>query len=181
MITTAFAQAIQGEFIPSLNVSKIKEGDIFEATIRVWPIENVDLTQFQKLEKTLLFKSLYMAQITNLGISQNNSDVVELSAIFIAKSAKPMPVFSFKYNDSPIEIQLGGLVVNELRDQSQDFYILNQSLNKSMTWTVVFIIVLILVVLVFIKRRSIQEHINGFKSNSEKKSKKKSKKKIAPR
>ena len=172
LMSTAFSQVIQGEFIPSVNGSSIKEGDVFEATIRVWPIENVDLNQFKKLEKTILFSSLYMAQITSLGISQNNSDVIELSAIFIARSAKPTPVFNFKYNESQVELQLGGMVVNELKDQSEDFYILDQSINKSVLWTVIFLLILILIIVLLVKRRTIKEYLDGFKSNSEKKSKK---------
>jgi len=173
MMSTVFAQTIQSEFIPSQAMTHIKEGDLLEATIRVWPIENADLAQFKKLEKTVLFNALYMAQITGLGVSQNNADVVELKALFIVKSAKAQSLFSFKYNDSLIELHSGALAITELGDQSQDFYILNQSLNKSMIWMIALGIVICLIVGAIIKRKAIKDYFVGLKPGSLKKSRKK--------
>ena len=173
MISTSFSQTIQGEFVPTPEVANIKEGDVFEATIRVWPVENVDLLQFKKLEKTVLFNSLYLAQITSLGVSQNNSDVVELNAVFMVKSSKAQSSYSFKYNDSIIELQLGSLVFADLKDQSKDYYTLDQSLNKSIVWIIMTSIIILLFTVGVLKRKFIQEYISGFKSHSEKISKKK--------
>lgn len=172
-MSAAFAQTIQSEFIPSQGMTHVKEGDLLEATIRVWPIENADLFQFKKLEKTVLFNALYMAQITSLGVSPNNADVVELKALYIIKSAKIQPLFSFKYNDSLIELQSGALAINELKDQSQDFYILDQSLNRSMVWVIVLGFILLLIVGAIVKRKAIKEYLIGLKPGSVKKSRKK--------
>lgn len=173
MVSVAYAQVIQSEFIPTQAMTQIKEGDLLEATIRVWPIENADLTQFKKLEKTVLFNALYLAQISSLGVSQNNADVVEMRALFIVKSAKVQPLFSFKYNDSLVEVQSGALAINELKDQSQDFYILDQSLNKSMIWIFVLGLIVVLSILAVIKRKSIKDYLVGLKPGSVKKSRKK--------
>lgn len=173
MMCSAFAQTIQSEFLPSQSISQIKEGDLLEATIRVWPIENADLTQFKKLEKTLLFNSLYLAQIVSLGVSQNNADVVELKGIFIVKTAKSQPLYSFKYNDSIIELKSGNLAIAELKNKNQDFYILDQSLNKSILWIIVFSVLIILIVIGVIKRKEIKEFVVGLRPDSIKKSKKK--------
>lgn len=170
---TVTAQTIQSEFIPSQEITHIKEGDFLEATIRVWPIENADLSQFKKLEKTVLFNAFYMAQILSLGVSQNNADVVELKALFIVKSAKAQPVFSFKYNDTAIELHSGNLAITELKDQSQDFYILDQSLNRSMMWAVLLGIFIILILVAVIKRKAIKEYLIGLRPGSVKKSRKK--------
>lgn len=173
MMSVAFAQALQSEFIPSQAMSHVKEGDLLEATIRVWPIENVDLTQFKNLEKTVLFNSLYLAKITNLGVSENNADVVELKALFIVKSAKVQALFNFKYNDSIIELQSGALAIDELKDQSQDFYILDQSLNGSRIWIVFLGLIIVLVVAAVLNRKWIKEFILGLRPGSIKKSRKK--------
>lgn len=173
LISSAFAQTIQSEFIPSQSIAQIKEGDLLEATIRVWPIENADLTQFKKLEKTLLFNALYLAQIVSLGASQNNADVVELKGLFVVKTAKPQPFYSFKYNDSVIELRSGALAITELKNKSQDFYILDQSLNKSIIWMIVLGALIVLIILSIVKRKSIKEFVIGLKPDSIKKSKKK--------
>lgn len=172
-ISNAFSQALQSEFIPSTSMSQIKEGDFVEATIRVWPIENADLSQFKKLEKTDLFNALYLAQITSLGVSQNNADVVELKGLFIVKSAKLQPIFAFKYNENVIELSSGKISIAELKDQSKDFYILDQSLNKSLLWMIVGGFLAFLVVAAIIKRKQLKEFILGLKPDSVKKLKKK--------
>lgn len=173
MISFAFAQTIQGEFIPSQGMGQLKEGDLLEATIRVWPIENADLTQFRKLEKTLLFNALYLAQVTSLGVSHNNADVVELKGLFIIKTAKTQPIFTFKYNDSVIELNSGSLVISELQGKNSDFFILNQSLNKSILWMIVLGAFIVLLILAVIKRKAIEEFIVGLRPGSIKKSRKK--------
>ena len=173
MVSSVFAQAIQGEFIPSQGQAQIKEGDLLEATIRVWPIENADLSQFKKLEKTVLFNALYLAQVISLGASENNADVIELKGLFIVKSAKVQPVYPLKYNDSTIELRSGSLTVAELKNKTQDFNILNQSLNKSIVWVVVIGVLIGFIVLAVFKRRAIKNYLIGLKPDSAKKARKK--------
>lgn len=173
VMNSVFAQTLQGEFIPAQSKTQIKEGDLLEATIRVWPIENADLSQFKKLEKTVLFNALYLAQITSLGASENNADVIELKGLFIVKSAKVQPTFPFKYNDSIVEINSGTVVIDELKNKAQDFYILDQSLNKSMIWLIVLGTLIVIIVLAIIKRKAIKNFLIGLKPDSVKKARKK--------
>lgn len=173
MMSSVFSQTIQSEFILSQSMAQVKEGDLIEATIRVWPIENADLAQFKKLEKTLLFNALYLAQVISLGVSQNNADVVELHGLFIVKTAKAQPVFTFKYNDSVIELKSGALAITELQGKNSDFYVLDQSLNKSIVWKIVLGVLIVLLVLAVIKRKAIKEFLIGLKPDSIKKARKK--------
>jgi len=172
MMSSVFAQSLQSEFIPSQSITQVKEGDLLEATIRVWPIENADLTQFKKLEKTVFFNALYLAQVTSLGVSQNNADVVELKGLFIVKSAKVQPSFAFKYNESLIELNSGTLAIAELKNKIQDFYVLDQSLNKSIVWMIVAGILIALIILAVIKRKAIKNYLIGLKPDSVKKARK---------
>lgn len=173
MSSSVFAQTIQSEFIPSQAMGQIKEGDLLEATIRVWPIENADLTQFKKLEKTVLFNALYLAQITSLGVSQNNADVVELKGLFIVKSSKLEPIFQIKYNDAVIDLRSGAMSITPLNNKSQDLYVLDQSLNKSMIWMIALGVLIVLLVVAIIKRKDIKEFLIGLKPDSVKKARKK--------
>ncbi len=153
------AQAINGEFKPADTISQVKEGDLFEATLRFWPIENADMGQFKKLEKQVLFNAYYMAQILSLAPSDNNADVVELRALFIVKSSKVQPVFNFKYNENVIQLSAGALKIDELKNKSDNFFILDQSVNTSKLWMIVAVIILLLVVVAVIKRQSIKTFI----------------------
>lgn len=155
----ANAQSINGEFAPSEALTHIKEGDLFEATLRFWPIENADMEQFKKLEKQVLFNSYYLAQITSLASSENNADVVELKGVFIVKSAKVQPAFNFKYNEVTIQLNAGSLKIEELKNKSKDFFILDQSINASKLWMIILGSIIILLVVAIIKRQSLKTFI----------------------
>lgn len=167
---STFADDIQTEFILNDNTQTIKEGDLIEATMRVWPLENADLSQFKKLEKTVFFNSLYLAQITSLELSQNNADVIELKGLFIVKSAQVQPSYSFKYNTTDIVLNSGVLSVKALKDTNGDFYVLTQSLNSSKLWMVGVAFLLLFLALLFVERDKIK---NIFKPNLIQRNKKK--------
>lgn len=172
-INIVWAQTINSEFLPAQNISQFKEGDIIEATIRVWPIENADLTQFKKLEKDTLFNAFYLAQITSLAPSPNNADVVELKGLFIIKSTKVEPIYVFKYNQAIIELRSGDVKVTPLGDKSQEFYILDQSLDSSRLWMILTGAGIILMILGFVKRQKIKELLINLRPDQAKKDRKK--------
>ena len=169
---TAFAQVINSKFSPAQEITLIKEGDLIEATLKFWPIESADLSQFKKLEKAILFNAFYLAQIISLDVSPNNADVVELKAIFIVKSSKPQSLFVFKYNETPIELRIENLKIQELKEKSQDYIILNQPLSKSYLSIVVLVFIVLLVILLFFKRMAIKEFFKKIKKDDVLKSKK---------
>ena len=170
--STAFAQSIQSEFTPSERMTKFKEGDLVEATLRFWPIENADLEQFKKLEKTMLFNALYLAQVINLGPSTNNADVVELKGLFIVQSAKPQPLHTFKYNETIVELRLGNITIEESSNKQQDFYILSQSLNASKLWMIFAGLGVLLLIILLIKREALKNLFNKVRPNAAKKMRK---------
>lgn len=168
----SFAQTINSEFKPVQEIAQIKEGDLVEATLRFWPIENADLSQFKKLEKSVLFNAFYMAQVMSLGVSPNNADVVEMRALFIVKSAKPQSLFVFKYNEAPIEMRISDVKIQELKEKSQNYIILNQSLNSSYFLTMIVVIVAIVLIVGIFKRKAIIAFVKGLKPDDSKKMKK---------
>ena len=120
--TQVWGQVINSEFKPTHELSQVKEGDLIEITLKFWPIENADLAQFRKLEKSIFFNAFYLAQVISLDLSPNNADVVELKGLFVVKSAKPQTLYVIKYNDAPIEMRIEGLKIQELKEKSQNYY-----------------------------------------------------------
>ncbi|MBC7714338.1 MAG: hypothetical protein H7177_13420 [Rhizobacter sp.] len=169
----AFAANINTEFKPAQDISHIKEGDLIEVNLRFWPVENADLSQFKKLEKTVLFNAFYLAQIISLEPSANNADVIELKGLFIVKSAKPQPLFVFKYNESPVEMHLDGVKIEELKNKNSDYFILEQSLNGSYIFYILAGVFVLLLVAALYKRQALKEFIIGLKPDAEKKARKK--------
>jgi hypothetical protein len=168
MLSSAYAQTINSEFKFAQDISKGKEGDVVEATIKIWPLENADLSQFKKLEKTLLFNSLYFSQINSLDVSPNNADVVEIKGTFIITSAAIDPASSIKYNDSVIELKSGNIQIEKSKDESKDFYILDQSLSGSKMWILVTVFVFILLLVLVLKSKMIQSFILNLRPDNRK-------------
>jgi hypothetical protein len=164
----SFAQAINSEFKASPEYNSFKEGDIFEATIRIWPIENADLSVFRNLDKTTLFDAFFMTEIISLAPSPNNADVIELRATYLVKSAKPQPIYSFNYKDSIVEVRLGNIKIQPLEGKVKDYIILDQVLMKKTIWQIaLFIIVLILLIAIY-QREKIKDLVLRFLRKDEK-------------
>ncbi|MBC7429009.1 MAG: hypothetical protein H7336_10380 [Bacteriovorax sp.] len=171
--TSAFAENINTEFKPTQDISHLKEGDLIEVEMKFWPIENADLSQFKKLEKTVFFNAFYLAQVLTLETSANNADVIELKALYIVKSAKPQPLFVFKYNESPVEMHLDGIKIEELKNKESDYFILDQSLNGSHLLIILGCILIALLAAAIYKRQALKQFIIGLKPDALKKAKKK--------
>ncbi len=169
----AFAQATNSEFLLSPNSGPLKEGDIIEATIRVWPLENADLAQFRALEKTTLFNAFYLAQILSLASSPNNADVVELKGLFIVKAANAASVQAFKYNNSVIELRTGNLNIQSLNDKGKEFYTQNQSLNSSKVNVIIACISAIVLFGLLVKRKQVMTFLSNLRPDQVKKDRKK--------
>ena len=157
LMKTSFAvEAIKGEFIPSVPMAELKEGDLFEATLRFWPIDNADLNEFKKLDKVSLFNAFYLAQINNLGSSANNADVVELKGIFIVQSAQTQPIYSFNYKNSLVELHVSDGKIKALANRNKDFFILDQSVNGSGLWKIILCLIFLAVIGLYWKRENLK-------------------------
>ena len=170
--SNVYSAPIQSEFILAPGTSKLKEGDLVEGVLRFWPIENANLEQFKKLEKELLFDSFFLSQVLSLSVSANNADVVELQGLFIVTSSKTKLTYTFKYNDEAIEVKLGSVIIEELKDRSKDFYILDQSLDKTKFWIYLSIILTVLLLVAFFKRAALRRFIEKIKPDKLKKARK---------
>jgi hypothetical protein len=159
LASASFAQAINSEFKPSPEITSFKEGDIFEATIRFWPLENADLSVFRNLDKTTLFDAFFMTEIISLAPSPNNADVIELKATYLIQSAKPQPVYSFNYKDSIVEVRLGDMKIQPLEGKVEDYIILDQVLMKKTIWQIVLVIIALIVLIAFFQRAKIKDFV----------------------
>ena len=170
--TQVLSQVINSEFKPTHEMSQVKEGDLVEITLKFWPIENADLSQFRKLEKSTFFNAFYLAQVLSLELSSNNADVVELRGLFVVKSAKPQTFYVIKYNETPIEMRIEGLKIEELKDKGQNYIILDQSVNSSYLIVVVAVIFGLIFIGAIIKRKRLKTFFLGLKPDSRKTAKK---------
>jgi hypothetical protein len=163
-VNIASAEIINSEFKVVHEKSSLKEGDLFEATLRFWPVENADLELFKKeFEKKLLFNAFYLAEVTSLETSPNNADVVELKGLFILESAKPQPIYSFKYKEELVEVKLPNLKLVPLVEKSKTFFVLNQSLMPDGLWKIILGVIVLMAVFAYVKREKLKSWLNKFR------------------
>lgn len=143
------ANEIQGELELNSSASFLKEGDLVEGLLKIWPLENADLSQIRKLEKTLFFDSLYLAKINSLAPSDNNADVIELKGHFFVKNSKNSELYFIKYNDLNIPVRINQLNLEELGEKQESYFIADQNVEKDY-WLKIAIISLLLVILILV-------------------------------
>lgn len=165
VVSSAFAE-LKGEFTLGGQVSTIKEGDLVEGTLKIWPLENPEVSEFTKYHNSLLFNGLQLIQIQSVEPSANNADVIELKGTFIARAAKYLSSFEFNYKGQTVNIESPSLKIIPLEKKSDDFIILDQSLSLSY-YQVYFILGLIIasLIIALIKREKILKWVKGLKSD----------------
>lgn len=163
--TMAFAE-LKGDFTLSEGTTSVKEGDLIEGTLKVWPLENADKSEFSKYQNSTLFNSLQLIQIHSIEPSSNNADVLEVKGMFLARAAKYLTNFELNYKGELIQIAAPAVKIVPLEKKAEDYFILDQSLSLShyqMYLIVGFILVLIIVALV--KRKQLAHWVAGFKKD----------------
>lgn len=162
---TASAADLKGEF--SLGqITSVKEGDIVEGVLKVWPIENFDAGEFNKLQNSLLFSSLQLVQVISVEPSANNADVVVLKGNYVVHASKYLTALQFNYKGQIISIEPPQIKVIPLEKKSEDYFILDQSLSLSHYQVyILFGLLLSICVVLFVKRKKILAFIKGLKKD----------------
>jgi hypothetical protein len=152
---SATAADLKAEF--SLGeISTLKEGDVVEGVLKVWPVENLDANEFKKLQNTLLFNSLQLVQINSIEASANNADVAEMKGSFIVRSSKYLSALPFNYKGQVIEVEAPHVKIIPLEKKSEDYFVLDQALSFSHYQIYILIAVLLIVgFIAFVKREKI--------------------------
>lgn len=148
--------AMNAEIVPT-HSTPIKEGDIVEAILRIWPVEQPNEAQFRKLEGQTLFQSLMLFKINSIGTSENNADVTEIKATFIVRGQKLSTGQTIEVGSELVPVQWKGPAIQSLSDKGQNFVILNQSTVASMFWIIVGVIVLVTAAIIFTFRKRLLE------------------------
>ena len=146
--------------------SVLKEGDVVEGLIKVWPLENADLGEFKKLEDKPLGNSLYVSQIESVETSANNADVVEAKILFIVKRNKENMAPLIDYKGTAIPLQLPELNLAPEDKDPAEYFIMNQKVDYLNIGLIIASGLLVLVVLIFaLKRKTIKNLINNLRSD----------------
>ncbi len=161
----AFAE-LKGEFTISGEPASVVEGDLIEATLKVWPLDNPDTKEFAKLQNSILFNSLQLIQIHSIEPSANNADVLEVKGMFLARAAKYLTNFELNYKGELVQVAAPSIKVLPLEKKAEDYFILDQSL--SLSYYRLYLIagfILVLFIAAFVKRKKLLAWIKSFKQD----------------
>ena len=148
----SFSSELEAEFVINDNIKEIREGDTFSATLRVWPIENVNKDEFIKLVGTNLFGSFYVVDFESLDSSPNNADVFEAKGTFIGiKKIEPDKLF-FTLNGNSIRVRFKEIYFRPLENNNKDFELADQADDYSLAKYLIFLIGPVLLITAILKR-----------------------------
>lgn len=155
LLTLSFSAWSMNAELSPVSTSPIKEGDIIEAVLRVWPVEEANETQLRSLEGKNLFTSLYLFKINSIAPSINNADVIELNGTFIVKGPSISPSQFIDMGTEAVEVKWKGPAIQALTQKTKDFFVLNQSTVSSYFWLIVGIILLVFILTAILFRKKI--------------------------
>ncbi|MDD4975840.1 MAG: hypothetical protein PHY93_15900 [Bacteriovorax sp.] len=163
---SAFSQEIQAELSLISPPPVLKEGDIVEGTLKVWPLENADLSEFKKLENMTFANALNITEVENIEVSTNNADVVEAKLLFIVKRAEENTQQQLSYKGRILNIQVPPLKIAPPDKDPEDYYVLDQGVIYSNLGKIITAFVsLLLIITIFFKRKAFQSFIQKFKND----------------
>jgi hypothetical protein len=158
--TNLFSEELHSQVYLTQESSFVKEGDIVEGVLKIWPIDSADLNEFKTLVGKNLLGHLYVTEIESVAPSENNADVIEVKALFIVNDEKEDVLTQVPYKNQLIPIDPISFKIERLEKKTKDYYILDQSLFKSHL-LVILIVIFVGVITIFlgIKRRAILKFI----------------------
>jgi hypothetical protein len=161
-----FGAEIQAELQLISAPATLKEGDLIESVLNVWPIENADLDEFKPLESMIFANALNVIKVESIGISANNADVVEAKMLLIVKRTQENSNSPLKYKDQVIQVQIPPLKIEATNQVAKDYYVMDQGTIRSyLGRTIAGAALIICIVLAALKRKSIKKLFQKFKAD----------------
>lgn len=160
------AAELQGELNLVDAPSVLREGDLIEGVLKVWPIENADLIEFNRMENAVLDNTLVVINVESVAISENNADVIVAKLQLIVKKNSGNEPSSLDYKGQQISLQLPSLKIEDTGAKLQDYIILDQGMISSRIKLLMAGILLAgLFIFGFFKRNSIKDYLKRFKND----------------
>jgi hypothetical protein len=162
----AFSEEIKAELSLISPPAILKEGDILEGVLKVWPLENSNIDEFKKIENTTLANFFYISEVEKVEPSINNSEVAEAKVLIIVKKSNHKSEQSVMLRDKVINIISPSATMAPTEKASADYYVMTQEENYSnLAKIVIIVVILTLILLVYYKRKSIQYFLSKYKND----------------
>ncbi len=156
IICTVNAAIINGEMLP-VSALTLKEGDVFEGTIRIWPVESTDPLRKYGWEGRTYLNSFLLFQLSSVEPSENNADVLEIRGLFVVKGSEVQPSHNLVVGDVNASVLWKGPAISKISSRGKEYFIENQSVFNRNNWLLIGLLLAGLLVLVFLVGRFISK------------------------
>lgn len=172
MMFSTFGMEVKNviKFEPSQN---IKQGDLVNISMQLWPVENYDVNEFNNLKNQVVLSHFYVVSV-EAKRSENNYDVILVNLSTIAESsAERGQNLDFKFGDYITSFSLP-FEIKPLESFDGSFVILNQAVDfvgKNFITTVIIILCVFALTFLILKyRKRVMNYFNKNVSEQKKKS-----------
>lgn len=144
----------------------LQEGDLVEAILKVWPVENGELSEFRDLDNKMLGNALLVSDVESVGVSANNADVIEVKLLLIVKRSGENTSQTLIYKGQPVLIQIPPLKIEASDKDPEDYFVMDQGILRTHLNKIILGSVLLLLILIVIwKKNSLKNFFKKFKAD----------------
>ena len=167
LTSSALAQEIQAELNIISAPPTLKEGDVVEGVLKVWPLENANLDEFKKLENTTLGNLFFITEVMGVEASPNNSEVSEAKVLIIIKKTDNNSRQPLVLREKSINLNLPSIAFTAGDKKVTDYYVLDQGvIYSNLGLIIISLFILLLVLILFFKRKSLLIFVKKFKQDA---------------
>jgi hypothetical protein len=134
------AAELEAEFVLNSELPELREGEVVNATLRIWPIENLEKKEIEKLSGQVILDSFFVVGFDSINPSENNADVVEAKGTFVAiKKTLPENLF-VSYLGQNIRVKFKEVLFAPNSIKENNFQILSQATEfDKVTYLIIFL------------------------------------------
>ncbi len=157
MFISLSAFAKDAEFILLDQREELKEGDIIDAVLRVWPVENNNGEELRKYINQNLFGSFFLLDIESISPSINNADVIELKGTFAVSSKLDPENLFVDFDGEKIRVKYKEVLFRPHQTRPIKFEILEQDVGKKyLKWIIIFAVLVVICLWGYQKKNTIK-------------------------
>ncbi len=163
------AEEIRGIIRPSdTGISNLKEGDIFDAKIYIWPIkkDEENLKFFDSYEGNFFLSNFYVVRVQNKSFSVNNEEVLDIDAILVLNKDIKENIQEFKLGDKLVKFEIKSISSKTTPMDTKKFILWDQNIKpyKKSNYLFYLLIGLLLIGTVFLFFKIKSKKANNYDS-----------------
>jgi len=149
-----FAQGLEAEIEFKDSPKELLVGDPLSATLRIWPLENLNEADKKQILEKDLFRFIKIVEIEKIQTSENNADILEIKFSGVVISEKKNWDQEIFVNGNPVKINSTKLQIKAFNLKGETYLYADQRLFKNkIIYLVIAILALLMIGWIFYRRK----------------------------